>query len=268
MYEPYWKLTESPFESTPDPRFLYLSKQHEEGLTRLLYVIKSHKGAGMLTGVFGCGKTLLARVLFNEMAKGGHRFVHITNPRLDDLELLRMIAYGLGISSPSLRKADVLVAIQEVLTNTLRDGRETILVIDEAHTVQDMDLFEEIRLLMNFQEANRFLLTLFLLGQSELREKVETNKPLSQRIAMRFHLEQLTLPDTQQYIHHRLSVAQAAQPIFSQEAIGVIYEMSGGIPRRINQICDMSLFSGWVKKASQVDPEIVWDAAASIEGRA
>ena len=267
MYEPYWKLDEPPFENTPDPRFLYLSKQHEEGLTRLLYIVKSRKGAGMLTGVFGCGKTLLARVLFSEMEKGGHRFVHITNPRLDDLELLRRIAYGLGISSPSPRKADVLISIEDSLKNILRDGKDTILVIDEAHTIQEMGLFEEIRLLLNFQEDNRFLLTLFLLGQPELREKVDTNKPLAQRIAMRFHLEQFNLADTQRYILHRLTVAHATQSLFTPEATEMIHEMSGGIPRRINQICDMSLFSGWVKKAEKVDPETVRDAVASIEGR-
>ncbi len=267
MYEPYWKLEAPPFESTPDPRFLYLSKQHEEGLTRLLYVVKSHKGAGMLTGVFGCGKTLLARVLFSEMEKGGHRFIHITNPRLDDLELLRMIAYGLGVPTPSVRKADLLIVIEDSLKNTLRDGKNTILIIDEAHTIQDVGLFEEIRLLLNLQEGSRFLLTLFLLGQPELREKVEANKPLAQRIAMRFHLEQFDQTDTQQYILHRLNLVHATHPIFTEEAIKLIYEVSGGIPRRINQICDMSLFSGWAKKAEQIDPEVVRDAVSSIEGR-
>ena len=268
MYEAYWKLAEAPFSGAPDPRFIYLSKQHEEGLMRLLYLVKAHKGAGMLTGIFGCGKTLLAHTLFDQVKKEGHKFVNITNPRLDDVELLRMIAHQLGIPSPSERKADVLIAIQNSLLDNLRDGKQTIIVIDEAHTIQDASLFEEIRLLLNFQKENQFLLTLFLLGQPELMEKIDLNKPLAQRLAMRFHLQQLGATETQHYILHRLNVAQASRQIFSPEAVALIYEMSGGIPRRINQICDMSLFSGWAKQAMQIDPEIVRDAVASIEGQA
>jgi len=244
-----------------------MSREHEEGLTRLLYIVKNRKGAGMLTGVFGCGKTLLSRALFRELEKEGHRFAYVTNPRLDDIELLRMIAYGLGVRSPPTRKTDVLITIQEALQNNLRDGKETIVVIDEAHTIQDPGLFEEIRLLLNFQQEERFLLTLFLLGQPELREKIDTNKPLAQRLSMRFHLGPLTSTETQHYILHRMNIAHADRPIFNPEAVQIVFETSGGIPRRINQICDMSLFSGFVKKAAEIDAGIVRDAVNSIEGR-
>ncbi len=266
MYEAYWLLAEPPFENTPDPRFLYLSKQHEEGLTRLYYVIKSRKGAGMMTGVFGCGKTLLARSVMKELQKSGHRIASITNPRLEPLEMLRMILYGLGVTAPPLHKSDVLFQLQDLLYNNSRDGRETVVVIDEAHMIQNPDLFEEIRLLLNIQLEDKFLVSLLLLGQPELRDQVETNKALAQRIAIRFHLGAFTEEETGNYITHRLSVAGRKEPIFSREAIPLIHEATGGIPRRINQICDMSLFTGYVRQTSQISKEIVEEAMASVEG--
>ncbi|MBI4436786.1 MAG: AAA family ATPase [Candidatus Omnitrophica bacterium] len=267
MYETHWGLSEAPFENTPDPRYLYLSKQHEEGLTRLFYVVRSKKGAGMMTGVFGCGKTLLARAVIRGLQKSGHRIAFITNPRLDPLEMLRMILYELGVSSPPLHKSDVLFHLQELLSNNSRDGHETVVVIDEAHVIQDPDIFEEIRLLLNFQMEEKFLVTLLLIGQPELQDQVDINKAFAQRISIRFHLGPLTEEETERYISHRLSVAGRTDPLFNKEAIQLVYEGAGGIPRRINQICDMCLFTGYVQKRDQVDRPIVEEAMASVEGR-
>jgi len=267
MYEAHWGLTEAPFENTPDPRYLYLSKQHEEGLTRLFYVVKSRKGAGMMTGIFGCGKTLLVRAVMRGLQKSGHRVAFITNPRLDPLEMLRMILYELGVTHPPLHKSDVLFHLQELLSNNSRDGHETVVVIDEAHVIQDPNIFEEVRLLLNFQMEEKFLVTLLLIGQPELRDQVDTNKAFAQRIAMRFHLGPLTEEETGQYIAHRLSVAGRKDSLFTQEAIHWVYEAAGGIPRRINQICDMSLFTGYVHKLDQIDRPIVEEAMASVEGK-
>ncbi|MFH1858178.1 MAG: AAA family ATPase [Candidatus Omnitrophota bacterium] len=266
MYEEHWEFSEPPFENTPDPRFLYLSKQHEEGLTRLFYVVKSRKGAGMMTGVFGCGKTLLGRALMRGLQKSGHRIAFLTNPRLDALELLRMILHELGMTSPPLHKSDVLFSLQEILTNNSRDGHETVVVVDEAHAIQSPEIFEEIRLLLNFQLDEKFLITLLLIGQPELKTSIETNKALCQRIAIKFHLGPLNEEETKNYILHRLSIAGRKDSIFSPEAIRLTYEGSGGIPRRINQICDMSLFTGFVHKVAQIDRLIVEEAMASIEG--
>lgn len=267
MYEAHWGLTEPPFENTPDPRFLYLSKQHEEGLTRFFYVVKGRKGAGLMTGVFGCGKTLLVRAVIRELQKSGHRIALITNPRLEPLEMLRMILYGLGVNNPPLHKSDVLFQLQDILSNNSRDGRETVVVIDEAHAIQNQDIFEEIRLLLNFQLDDKFLVTLFLLGQPELRDHIEMNKAFAQRIAIRFHLGPLSKEETEGYILHRLSVAGRKEPIFVPEAVRLIYEGSGGIPRRINQICDMSLFTGYVQRLDCVESHIIEEAMASVEGR-
>lgn len=266
MYLPYWHLKEKPFENSPDPKFFYHSPQHEEGLSRLIYVVRERKGAGLLTGIYGCGKTLLGHALYQELEKDVYRVAFLTNPRLDDIELLRMILYLLGAPEVPTRKADLLIQLEQILNANLRDGKSTVVVIDEAHAIEQSSLFEEIRLLLNFQSENQFLLTLLLLGQPELKTKVESNKQLNQRIAMRYHLQGLTLEETALYAHHRLLIAGARNELFDESALNLIYERSGGIPRRINQICDISLLTGMSRQAAMVNAEIVKEAIESLEG--
>lgn len=266
MYESHWGLTLKPFENTPDPRFLYHAPQHEEALSRLLYVVREKKGAGLLTGVYGCGKTLLGRTLLRELEKDVYRVAFVTNPRLDDVEMLRMIAHGLGASELPVRKADILVALERIFQENLRDGRKTVVVIDEAHAIEDPRIFEELRLLMNFQTEEHFLLTLLLLGQPELQPKIDANKQFAQRMAMRFHLEGLSAADSAGYIQHRLKVAGAQRPLFTAEAAQLVFERSGGIPRRINHICDVSLLTGFGKSATVVDKDVVKESIDSLGG--
>lgn len=266
MYEAHWGLAEKPFENTPDPRFLYYSQWHEEALMRLVYVVRKGKGAGMLTGVFGCGKTVIGRALLGELEKDIYRTAFITNPRLEDIELLRIIAHNLGAGQLPTRKADILIILNDILVNNVKDGKKTVVIIDEAHSIEDKDVFEEIRLLLNFQFEDKFLLTLLLLGQPELKEKIERFKQLAQRIAISYHLESLKEQEISDYIIHRLKIAGRSEPIFTPSSFKLIYERSGGIPRRINQICDMSLFTGFVKKVNQIDESIVREAVESLGG--
>ena len=269
MYEKYWGLTRKPFENTPDPEFLYNSSQHEEALARLLYAIRERKGACVLTGVFGCGKTVLGQMLLRELSADRYRIAFINYPLLDHIEFLLSIAKSLGSQDLPTKKSEVLLNfVLESLNNTLldnsRDGKDSVIIIDEAHIIQDAQIFESLRLLLNFQLPSRFLLTLLLFGQPELREHIEANKQLEQRIAIKCHLSNLSLKDTGAYITHRLKVAGREEPTFTQKAVECIYEHTGGIPRRINRLSDICLLAGFSKAVDRIDESVVLEEVKGL----
>jgi len=272
MYTQYWGLQRKPFDNTPDPDFLYRCSQHEEALARMLYAVKERKGLAVLTGVFGCGKTLLGQELLKELSEDRYRIVFINYPLLSQVEFLLTIVKSLGGSELPTKKSEVLVNfvlddLNNVLLNNARDGKDSVIVIDEAHAIEDNQIFECLRLLLNFQLPDRFLLTLILSGQPELKGKLETNKQLSQRIAIKCHLANLDLNDTVGYISHRLKIAGREEPIFTKEAVEAIYEHASGIPRRINRLCDVSLLSGFAKNLKQIDESIVLEEARDLEAK-
>lgn len=271
MYEQYWGLHEKPFQNTPDPKFFYYSQEHEEALSRLVYAIEEQMGAVMLTGAFGCGKTMIAQALIEKLTdRGDTKVAYLSNPQLSDLELLRMIAYYLGAQDLPLKRTEilkdyVLERIEEILRNNYDDGKNTVLIIDEAHVITEKAIFEELRLLLNFQLKDKFLLTLILSGQAELKKSVDSIKQLSQRIVLRSHIDKLSEEDTKNYIIHRLKVAGQEKPLFSPDAVKLIYERSGGIPRRINNICEISLFTGFGKGVDIIRGEIIEEVAKDLE---
>ncbi len=269
MYEKYWGLTEKPFENTPDPRFLYHSSQHDEALGRLLYAVRERKGAAVLTGVFGCGKTVLGQALLRELSEDRYKIAFINYPLLSHMEFLLAIAKSLGSYDLPTKKTEVLINsvldnLNNVLLNNARDGKDSVIIVDEAHIIEDVQIFESLRLLLNFQLPNRFLLTLLLFGQPELREKIEINKQFEQRIAIKCHLTNFDLEDTAAYIIHRLKVAGRGEPVFTKEAMEAVYEHTGGIPRRINRLCDICLLSGFAKNLNQIDESIVLGEAREL----
>ncbi len=271
MYQEYWKLKEKPFQNTPDPRFLYYSTQHEEALLKLVYAVKERLGAAVLTGVFGCGKTLLGQALLQELSEDKYKIAFIANPQMDYVELLRSIVRHLKAVELPIKKTELSVdylleVLDNILMNNMRDGNETVIVIDEAHVIKDEKIFEEMRLLLNFQLQDRFLLTLLLFGQPELRQMVEDNKQFEQRIAVKCHVDNLNESDTKNYIIHRLKVAGSNEQIFTDEAMKLIFEHSGGIPRRINRLCDLCLLAGFSKKVNQISQEIVSDELDNLGG--
>lgn len=262
MYQSYWKLNEKPFANTPDPRYLFASPQHEDALMKLTYAVVERMGAAMLTGVFGCGKTILGRAIQRDLGADKYRFAFINRPHPEPLDLLRGIVRNLRAGALPEKRSEVMAdALLEllggILVDNARDGKETVILVDEAHTITSDQAFEELRLLLNFQQEDRFLLTLLLFGQPELRERVETLKPLAQRIAIRCHLGPLSVPETPAYIQHRLKVAGGTEPLFAPEAAAFIHERTGGIPRRINHLCDMALLSGFGKQAAQITLDLV-----------
>jgi len=178
MYEKYWNLKEKPFQNTPDPRFLYLSPQHEDALMKLTYVVAQNLGCGMLTGVFGCGKTLLARVILRDLGIQKFCTAFISNPLMTAPELIRSIVRSLNPQELPEKGTELLVdplleKMYNILLDNMREGRENLIVVDEVHTIEDMRFFEQLRLILNFQHEDKFLLTLLLLGQPELKGKID-----------------------------------------------------------------------------------------------
>lgn len=266
MYEGYWNLSEKPFENTPDPRFLYHSQKHEEALSRMLYAVREQKGAAILTGEYGSGKTLLSRVFMEELSSDKYHTALIFNPRLPSLELIKEIAYQLGVDTATLSaKTDLLHHLNDTLYRNMDVGKKTVVVVDEAQTIPNESTFEELRLLLNFQLDDNFLLTLILLGQPELKEKIKGLPQLRQRLAVRYHLKALTEEEIKEYVQHRLEVAGAQEPIFSEDAFSEIYRFSAGIPRRINNICDMALMVACGEGSEQIDRETIREVAEDLE---
>lgn len=270
MYQDHWKLKAAPFENTPDLRFLFESRSHEEAVARLQYLVAERRACGVLTGVYGCGKTLVLHHLAKTMGAEGNVFSVVTNPRLDELGLLRVILHGFkkGAEVPT-GKADVLMELEKLVTGVAEDGKHAVVVIDEAHAIESDKVFEELRLLLNLQTEERYLLTLILAGQSELRPRVEANKQFNQRVGLRYHLGPFSPAETKAYVEHRLGVAAgngAAPTLFPQDVIELIHKLSGGIPRWINQICHLSLMVGYSREAGAITPDIVQEAVRDMVG--
>lgn len=269
MYEKYWGLTEKPFENTPNPRFMYYSKKHEEALMRLLYAIKEEKGAAMLTGEYGSGKTALSRVIIDQLMNDKiYEVALITNPQLTSVQFIQEIIYQLKNEHVSGSKQRLLHIMQDIVYKNFKESKKTVILIDEAQIIKNEETFEEIRLFLNFQLNYRFLITLILIGQAELLPKIRSMPQLQQRLGIKYHLLGLNNIETAEYIKHRLSVGGTKADIFTPEAVEVFYEYSKGLPRSINNACDMSLLIGFGQEAKVIDKELAQKIVAdlSMEG--
>ncbi|MBI3622325.1 MAG: AAA family ATPase [Nitrospirae bacterium] len=241
----------------PDPRFYFPSSQHEEGLHRLLYAVTQRKGAAMLTGEVGCGKTLLSREFLGHLRDDRFNVALITNPDFPAQQFLHEVLYQFGIDTTGSRKVSMLHRFNEHLLNNDERQIQSVLVVDEAQAISDEQVLEELRLLLNFQRNDRFLLTLVLLGQPELREKLWAIPQFAQRIGIQYHLMPLEPAEVDRYVKFRIQAAGRSEELFDPEAVQVISECSKGIPRVINNLCDLCLLSGCLAKASRIDADLV-----------
>jgi len=216
-----------------------------------------HKGAAMLTGDYGCGKTVLSRLLFGKLPEENFEIGLITNPLLSPTELLREICSEFKIKHAlSASKTKLHETLNEYLYKNMANEKDTVIIIDEAQAIKNPMTFEELRLLLNFQLDDRFLMTLLLIGQPELREMINNLKQLKQRIAVKYHLNPLNKKDTENYIIHRLKIAGTERKIFTDTAVSLIWESSNGIPRVINTLCDMSLVLAFSKELNEINGNI------------
>ena len=268
MYTKFFGLNEKPFRITPDPRYLFMSERHSEGLAHLVYGVKDSSGFIQLTGEVGTGKTTLVRTLLMRIPDGVDVAL-ILNPQLSALEFVTAICEELKIPLPDDRNStkSIVDALNRHLLASHAQGRRTILIIDEAQNLAT-GVLEQIRLLTNLETAKQKLLQIILIAQPELRDKLsQTNmRQLAQRVTGRYHLEPLSRDETYAYIDHRLKVAGALGEIFDDRAKREVYRIAKGVPRVVNVICDRALLGAYSQEMRTVSPTMVRKAASEVSG--
>lgn len=248
MYESYYRLSGKPFQLNPDPSFYFGSKQHKRARAYLEYGVQRNEGFIVITGEVGAGKTTLVRGLLASLDSDKVLAANLVTTQIDAEDTLRLVAAAFGVRIKDLSKADVLLALEGFLTSEASQGKRCLLIVDEAQNLTQRAV-EELRMLSNFQFGQQALLQTFLVGQPEFRAILQSPsmQQLRQRVTATCHLGPLDLKDTQGYIEHRLQcVGAVGRPSFDTAAFEEIYKASGGIPRRINLICDRLLLSGFL----------------------
>ncbi len=267
MYLEYYGLSEPPFDITPNPRFLFFSAKHREAFNHLLYGIRERKGFVQLTGEVGAGKTTLCRSLLSQLGKNFETAL-ILNPVLNADQLMKAIGMEFGLNVKGLDRLETVAAINEFLLTLVDRQKDAVLIIDEAQDLSN-ELLEQVRLLSNLETYDRKLVQIVLMGQPELRTRLNDHslRQLRQRITVRYHLRSLSRVEVGQYIRRRLDVAGAnGAPFFTAPALWRIYRYSRGIPRLINAVCDKCCLAGFVGQKDEIDFQTVGLAIRELEG--
>ena len=271
MYESFFGLKETPFSIAPNPHYLYMSKQHNEALAHLVYGVGREGGFVLLTGEVGTGKTTICRCFLEQIPENTD-VAFILNPKLSSDELLATICDELSIPyiGDSMTIKDYVDYINERLLSSHAKGRHTVLIIDEAQNLAP-EVLEQLRLLTNLETHEKKLLQIVLLGQPELQEMFQRKelRQLAQRVTARFHLDALKLEEVEPYIMHRLAVAGAVDPraIFPRKTLKSLYQITKGIPRIINLVCDRAMLGAYTKSQRFVDPQTLKSAAEEVLGK-
>ncbi len=267
-YLQFYGLTEAPFNITPNPRFLYLSGKHLEALNHLLYGIRERKGFVQLTGEVGAGKTTLCRALLAHLPTEHFSTALILNPVLHPDQMMAAIATEFGLDVRGKDRFQTLQILNYFLLDEMGKGRDVVLIIDEAQNLTN-DLLEQVRLISNLETDDRKLLQIVLMGQPELRDRLNDHslRQLRQRITVRYHLRPLRFAEVKAYIRHRLQVSGAnGAPNFSAAAVWRVFNYSKGIPRLVNAVCDKCLLAGFVNQRDRINFGLAGRAIRELEG--
>ncbi|MCC7486310.1 MAG: AAA family ATPase [Burkholderiales bacterium] len=247
MYEDFYKFKAKPFQLSPDPRFFFSSKGHRRAMAYLVYGVHQGEGFMVITGEVGAGKTMLVRTLARQLESQNVVIAQVVSTQLEADDLVRMVAAGFGLPHEA-NKAALLTRLEQFLLSTHRQGRRALLMVDEAQNLPPASV-EELRMLSNFTYGEKPLLQSFMLGQPEFRRILQSPamEQLRQRVIASCHLGPMDAAETESYVTHRLqTVGWKGDPSFSEDAFAAIYQHTGGIPRRINLLCDRLLLMGFM----------------------
>ena len=270
MYAAHFGLSQDPFSIAPDPRYLYMSARHRAALAHLLYGVNGGGGFVLLSGEIGTGKTTVCRCFLEQIPAGCH-VAYIFNPKLTVTELLKTICdeFRIAVAPTAVTAKDFIDPLNAFLLDNHAQGRSSVLIIDEAQNLS-ADVLEQLRLLTNLETSQRKLLQIVLIGQPELRDMLARPdlEQLAQRVIARFHLGPMTEAETAHYIAHRMGVAghTGALP-FDARALHRIHQLSRGVPRRVNLLCDRALLGAYATGQAMVDQTIAEKAAGEVFGR-
>ena len=257
-YLGYWGLTGKPFENVPDPESFYLSESHSWALNLLEYAIRERKSAALLTGEYGTGKTTMIRVLLSQLDLHNYATVLINYPLIEGEALFRHILQQLNVDpKETAGKADLYGQLGTCFMENAARDLHNLVVLDEAQSLPLDSLYEELRLLLNYQLNDRNLVTLLLVGQDDLWNRVSQMPQLADRFAVKCRLQEFDPEQTVTYIGHRLQHFGGSAEVFSEEALDLIHESSKGIPRRINNLCDLALLMGCQRELEVIGADIV-----------
>jgi type II secretory pathway predicted ATPase ExeA len=262
MYEQFYALREKPFALTPDPAFLYLAKRHRHALTMLEYALSQASGFALITGEVGCGKTTVVRH-FLERTNAQLNVAFITNAYPGFGPLLPWVMESLGLEVGQAAPSELYRRFVGYVKQVYTQGVRTVLVIDEAQNL-GVEGLEELRVLSNLNAGKDLLLQTVLIGQPELRQTLQKQslRQFAQRIVIDHHLEALRLEETLGYVRHRLAVAGGRPDLFTPEALQLVHECAGGVPRLVNLVCDTALVYGFAEQRADITPDLIEQVVA------
>jgi general secretion pathway protein A len=266
MYESFYGLTVKPFQLNPDPSFYFASKQHRRAKAYLEYGVLRNEGFIIITGEVGAGKTTIVRSLLDGLDADKVVAGNLVTTQLDAEDTLRMVGAAFGVRTKNASKADLLMALEAFFVSQTSLGKRCLLIIDEAQNLTSRAV-EELRMLSNFQFGKQSLLQSFLIGQPEFREILQnpSMQQLRQRVIAACHIGPMDIEETQAYIEHRLKCAGwDKNPLFNFDTYESIFNVSGGIPRRINSVCDRLLLLGFLENKNNFQVEDVLNIAKEI----
>jgi type II secretory pathway predicted ATPase ExeA len=257
MYEAYWQLDRRPFENTSDPRFYYPGESHQGAMLKLRYAVENRRPAALLSGASGSGKTLLVSQLQRYLGKQCQPFVHLVFPQMPTESLLAYLAdelatpgeFGVSQVERTVRR------IQKFLTQNAAQDQHAVIAIDEAHLLDSSRTWEALRLLLNFDVHAQSLFTLLLVGQPGLLTQIDRQPALEERLGVKCLLRPFTVVETEAYVNFRLQAAGAKDPIFQAQAMETLHELTHGLPRKINRLCDLSLLVGFAEERKSIGPD-------------